>query len=294
MIFGVILFFVLFLADICYSELLKASNNREVEAWRDIADGNIRSDIIVMGNSRAFVQIDPHILDSVLCVDSYNLGMDASPINRQVHKYEIYRERCAKPKMIIQNIDVWSLLYGVGYELEQFFPFVWDRSFRKKFILKEPFTFAEKYIPFYRYHGIRPKSYFQSPPYMLYKGYQGQDKEWDGKMYVRQESIDFIANDTTLCMFNSYLNKAKEENIVVIFVYAPLYYGAKQKISNIDEMYETYQGIADKFGIPILDYSDMWICYDTTYFYNAMHLNRTGAEIFSDSLANDIKYLEVL
>ena len=38
----------------------------------------------------------------------------------------------------------------------------------------------------------------------------------------------------------------------------------------------------------------MDICYDTTYFYNAMHLNKIGAEIFSDTLANDIKRLGII
>lgn len=294
LIFGTILFFVLIVADYCYSALIKASNDREVESWRDVIDGNIKSDIIFLGNSRTWLHIDPHILDSVLCIDSYNLGIDGGRINRQVQKYEIFRERNTKPKVIVQNIDVWSLEYRVGYELEQFFPFFWDKEFKKMFIHSEPFTFAEKYFPFYRYHGIRPKDYLHSLPHALYKGYQGRNIKWNGEMYMQQDSIEFFVNDTTFCIFDSYLSKAKKENISLIFVYAPLYHGTKQKISNIDEMYQTYQGIADKYGIPILDYSDMWICYDTTYFYNAMHLNRTGAEIFSDSLANDIKSLKIL
>jgi lysophospholipase L1-like esterase len=73
-----------------------------------------------------------------------------------------------------------------------------------------------------------------------------------------------------------------------------LFSGATGKISNPDLMYETYRNLADRHGIPILDYTDMWICHDTTYFYNAMHLNKAGAEIYTDSLANDVKRLGIL
>ena len=46
--------------------------------------------------------------------------------------------------------------------------------------------------------------------------------------------------------------------------------------------------------IPILDYTHMSLCEDTSYFYNAMHLNKKGSDIFSDSLANDIKKMGIL
>ena len=59
-------------------------------------------------------------------------------------------------------------------------------------------------------------------------------------------------------------------------------------------MHSAYKKIADKYGIPILDYMTMSLCKDTTYFYNAMHLNKKGSEIFSDSLAHDLKRLGIL
>jgi hypothetical protein len=95
-------------------------------------------------------------------------------------------------------------------------------------------------------------------------------------------------------MFDDYLSRAKIEGIKIIFVYTPLYIGATRKIENLKEMHILYQKLADKYSIPILDYTYMGICYDTIYFYNAMHLTKTGAEIFSDSLANDIRRLGII
>ena len=61
-----------------------------------------------------------------------------------------------------------------------------------------------------------------------------------------------------------------------------------------DDTYAVAKQYADKYEIPVLDYTYMNICYDTAYFFNAMHLNKTGAEIFSDTLANDIKRLGII
>ena len=60
------------------------------------------------------------------------------------------------------------------------------------------------------------------------------------------------------------------------------------------QMHDNFQKYANKYNIPILDYTDMDICYDTAFFYNSMHLNKKGANIFTDSLANDIKRLGFL
>ena len=294
LIFGIILYIVLSLLDYGYSALIRTSNWRPAAAWKDVVEGNIRADVIVSGSSRAWLQVDPHILDSILCVNSYNLGIDGSPIDRQVHKYEIFRKRNAKPKLIIQNIDVWSLEYTHGYENEQFYPFFWDKDMRNTFFRSESFTFGEKYIPLFRYHGMSPFKFHHKKSRTLYKGYRAQDRKWDGEAFRQQKSIDFCLSDTTLCIFDSFLQQTKEDSIRVIFVYAPLYAGATKLIRDIDQMHKTYKDLADAYDIPILDYTDMWLCSDTTYFYNAMHLNRAGAEIYTDSLANAIKRLGVL
>ncbi len=292
--FAIVLYIVLFVIDYGYSAMIRASNWRPVEAWEDVVEGNIHADVVAFGSSRGWVQIDPHIIDSVLCVNSYNLGIDGSEINRQVQKYEVFRKRNSKPKLIIQNIDVWSLGYTIGYEREQFFPFFWDKDMRITFFQTEPFSWGEKHIPFFRYHGMNPLLFIHRNPRTLYKGYQGQVGVWNGEAFEQQKSISFHVDDTTIQVFNTFLAQAVEDSVRVVFVYAPLFSGATEKISNRELMYETYQNLADKFGIPVLDYTDMWICRDTAYFYNAMHLNKTGAEIYTDSLANDIKRLGVL
>ncbi len=66
------------------------------------------SDVIIQGNSRAVHHIDPKILDSVLYIDSYNLGMDGCSFNLQYARFKIFEKYNKKPKLIIQSVGVLS------------------------------------------------------------------------------------------------------------------------------------------------------------------------------------------
>lgn len=289
--FVLTLLLALSIIDIILSKIAETSDYRCIEAWYDLMHKSIDADVIVMGNSRAWVQVDPTVLDSILETNTYNLGMDGSPINRQLHKYNVFRKHNKKPKLIIHNIDYWSLAYEVGYEKEQFFPYFWDNAMRKEFFASEPFSFPEKYIPLYRYHGYNLFSFLKKGAGVLNKGYASYNQSWNGTAFMNVYSIPFALNDTTAVMFDKYLAMTKKESIDIVFVYSPIYSEAAKKMQDLDFMYDTYREFADKYHIPILDYSHMTLSSDTTYFMNAMHLNKLGAEIYSDSLACDIKHM---
>ncbi len=187
--------------------------------------------------------------------------------------------------MILQNIDAWSLEGKTGFQREHLFPYFWNYNVRKEFFESEPFTIWEKYVPMYRYRSLFPIT--KEPPKLT----NGDRQHWNGLQFKKMKEVKFSPNDTTIRMFDNYLAEALSEGIRVVLVYTPQYIGATMKTSNQTYMHELYQRIADKYDIPILDYTYMQICKDTTYFYNAMHLNRRGAELFSDSLACDLKRL---
>ena len=302
-LYSVLLFIVpayilLSIGDYFFSARAQKSNLFHIENWYDLMRGRIDADIVIMGNSRAFVQVDPIILDSILGENTYNLAFDGSSINRQIKKYDIFRVYNRKPKLIIQNIDHITLNYVIGYEREQFFPYFWNKQIRKEFYTSEPFSLWEKYMPIYRYyrnlntHDL--KGLLTSTSRKLTKGYQSKDNQWDGTEFRKINTVYYRENDKALKMFDDYLSKVKDEGIKVVFVHTPIYIGVTRKLDHPEKMHDVYKKYADKYNIPILDYRYMDICYDTTYFYNAMHLNGTGAAIFSDSLANDIEQLGIL
>ena len=299
-IFGIGLLGAALGADYTISKnLRKPTTSQMLSNWNNIYSGKIQSDVVIMGSSRAWVQYSPHILDSILGINSYNLGIDGSPINRQIIVYDTYRRFNPKPKWIIQDIDFGTINKRNGYRREQFFPYFFDDSLKKAITEYEKYNLLETCFPIYRYAGYNELvkiglGLIKFGETDLVKGYSGKNKEWDGKKFKEQKEIFYAQDSAMLSLFDKYLARAYSENIKVIFVYAPMYIGATEKVINIEGMYQMYDSIAQKYDIPILDYNYNPISYDTAYFYNAMHLNKKGSELFSIKLAHDIDSLGII
>lgn len=293
----IIIFLIVF--DRVISSLLRKSDKVERNiVWKEIFTGKLQNDMIIMGSSRAEVQYSPVILDSLLKTNSYNLGMSGRGIMSQILRYNTYRRLDGKPKLIIQNIDLMTIERDNGFCREQFFPYFYDKTFGQEVVKLENLTLADKYIPGYRYAGYFPKilswlGIVNRESYTLTKGYSGVDLKWNGSKLKKLTQINYEHDSLALRLFDQYLAKAHSENIRIIFVYAPLYISATEKIRNIKGMYQMYDTIAQKYNIPILDYTYDPICYDTAYFYNATHLNKKGSELFSAKLAHALDSLKI-
>ena len=297
-IFGIILLISAFVADFVISKNLRKSTLENLIGWNEIYSGNLQSDVVIIGNSRALVQYSPQILDSILDINSYNLGINGVQINRQIIKYDTYRRFNTKPKVIIQNIEEITMHISTGYNNDQFFPYFFDDSLMMKISEYEKFNILEKYFPIYRYIGytnliLHGLGINENSGLYFNKGYFEIDRLWNGARIPESEQ-NHSQDNLALRLFDEYLAKAHSENIQVIFVYAPMYIARREKIKNIEGMYQMYDTIAKKYNIPILNYFYEPICYDTNYFYDANHLNKAGAEIFSIKLAHDIDSLGIL
>ena len=120
-----------------------------------------------------------------------------------------------------------------------------------------------------------------------------RDDEWDGSVLYAMDSLGCAIDTSAVSLFIDFLHEATDKKVKIIFVYAPIYVGAREKMVNEEQMFTMYDSIAKIFEIPILDYNDIPMCYDTTYFYNATHLNKIGAELFTTKLAHDIDSLGI-
>ena len=286
--------------DFYITSNLHRSDARLFQSWNDLFYGNMNCDAVIMGSSRGFVQYSPAILDSVLGTDFYNLSVDGRCIDAEVAKYNAYVNHNPKPKLVIQNVDFGNLLMSNGYEREQFTPYLYDRVLFNEIKAFEDFTVWDKYLPLVRYSGYTEviKEGLHLPnklnKYPLYKGYFGRDEQWDGTAFRNVSHVDFSVNPQAVEIFDEYLASCKEDNIQVVLVFAPIYIGVTEKMDEPQQMFDYYQRFSDKYGFPILNYTYDSISYDTAYFYNATHMNRTGAELFSRKLAHDIDSLHLL
>lgn len=295
-IFTLIVFVGAWVIDIVISYRLRHNENRMYAAWNHIYNDTLNYNLLISGGSCAWAHYDTRIIDSTLGVISFNLGIDGSSINRQILKYEKFCSIHGKPNMLIQNIDLGTLEFTYGYEREQFFSyFFYDRDLIRQFDQYENFTFAEKYLPCYRYLGYdevwlealfedNRKHYFE----YLTNGYCGRDEVWDGTVLSSLDSLSFKYDTAALRLFSEFLDTEIASGVEVLLVFSPIYYDVQEKLMNLDEMYTLYDSIAKLYDIPILNYHLIEFKEDTSYFYNGTHLNQSGAELFTTKLAHDI------
>lgn len=303
LIFLLPILIVLYPADYVITKGLEKTRYEEFAEWNDVLNGGVDSDVVVMGGSRAFVHIAPQVLDSILKLRSYNLGMDGYLFPMQHARFKVYLESNRKPAYVLQSVSMSSLSRRNGlYNHEQFLPYLDNQLIYDETKAYEGLNWFDYNIPLLRYRkqwglisigiteylGLRHVSANEK-----YKGYVGRPWSWDGNFekFVESspEGITGKVDPEVLKDFEDYLKKCSEEGIKVILVYTPEFEGIQKYFVNREEVMDIYRELATKYNLEFLDYSDHPISGDKSFFYNSQHMNKVGAEKFSINLALDLQ-----
>ncbi|NCT08855.1 MAG: hypothetical protein GW772_02065 [Flavobacteriia bacterium] len=314
-VFTILLYFTAAFFDKIISIGLMKSETKIFYSLKNINEGKINADIIINGSSKAFKQVDPVIIDTILGVNSYNLGLDGGPFIPQRAQYEIYKLKNIKPKVIIQivsNGTLRSLKDGFKDPIK-FAPFLNISEVKKNMKLTGSFNYWDYHIPMLRYSYFPFEiitgtlSFFNIQLFKTkdLKGYSPENKFWSEKSQDKigisnkikeiensnnLQKVDiFTSLDSISCEnFESFIAECRKDKINVILVYPPIYTEADKTIKHI----EYFDKIAKKYNIPFLNYSrDSLLVYNRNYFYNSQHLNIKGASVFTKKLSEDIKSL---
>lgn len=62
--------------DLILTNKIKKSPYLDFQVWNKMFSGQMDYDLLILGSSRAFVQYNPKIIDSILKCNCYNLGRD--------------------------------------------------------------------------------------------------------------------------------------------------------------------------------------------------------------------------
>jgi len=272
----------------------KAGNidSRPVRSWSYLFKGEINSDCIFLGSSRALNHIVPSIIDSILGTKSYNLGMGGAHFDDISARYDLYRVKNPAPRLVVIECDYFSLTKNAGTNMDQFYPWFHNKYFREVVFPIRDFSLAERFLPMYRYRKCL-WDFFSDHSGALDRGFLGFDMPYRGAE-LEKSSLEFRVNPRVEGIFNGLLDRIETDGAKVVLIESPMYTEALEKRKNPGVMKAYYDKLSAERGIPVLDYSTLSICTDSTYFTNAVHLNLKGAIAFSDSLANDLRRSGVL
>lgn len=285
---------------------LRKTERGHFHTMNTLMQDSINADVIILGGSRASFMYSPHVIDTVLGSNSFNLGVSGQPMGVSCMRWQLYNRNNNPPKLIIINCDFLELrgMVDNGYEREQYYPYMFD-PIVKQYLDAYGFNWADKYIPMYRYHGaykyisIGLTEFFhlrhdhKGNPY---KGYTPSYAEWNGRALdtmIATDDLKCKVNHQVVELLDSLMRTAISEGSKIVFVHAPYHCRLRDNLDEIASQ-AVYDSLANVHAIPYLDYTLMEICGDSTYFKDGCHLNYKGSEIFTLELANNLDSLHLL
>ena len=284
------------IADIILTKHFRSRNYYPFTTWNNIVGGSLNSDTWILGSSRALVQYNPRILDSILKISSYNLGCNAQFIFLDIQCYQIAREYNPKPKYILLDLAYPSLTMEKAPISRYFYmPYINERKFRKIVKNNDNISSSYLYVPCYRYWTEKNNDmWYKNDDAPEYRGSKIKKCNWISTELSEIESIQYKCEPEAIDYLESFIYECKEDSISVILIHSPFQRDGFEKIQEHNEMLNLFRSIANRNGVPFLDYTNDPICYDTMNFYNAMHLNAHGADIFSAKLSHDLDSLGLI
>jgi len=288
-------------ADVFISKELKKNHfytQGEYSIWNDILDGKVNSEIVIYGDSRAARQINPNLLSDSFNIASYNLGILGHNFKLQNLRHSLLLKHNIKPQLIIFSLDVFTLAENQKlFNADQFLPYMFSNDEIKNTIINyEGYNYIDYHLPLIRYYGkkeaiknalklfINPASESVTGS----KGYKPEDEVWISNPY--KEKKIYLKLDTALIsLFENFLNECNTKKIKIAFVYAPEYIERRNTFINREEVFNLYNMFSKKYSIRFYDFSNDTISYKKKYFYNVSHLNKTGAELFTNKLIDTLK-----
>ena len=279
------LLIVSIVADFFYSRAYRSSSGANNVIWKDVMEGDASADLLICGDSRVNTDCYPPVIDSITGIKSYSNGVIGHHFNIQRLRYDMYRRYNDKPTLIVHFVDSWSFKNVGEYDKHQFLPWMWNGAFVKEAFKLDPCFFLPKAIPWIRYRGnhlfdlkrvsVKPiRGFFTYDP--------------DHYRCFSEEELPFIPNFRNEGRFREYLSELSREGLKVVLVLAPICGSRSFERGSLQKTRSCFMSIAQEYGIPVLDYLQRPEYEDSTLFIDSVHLNRKGARVFSDSLANDI------
>lgn len=289
--------------DVFISRLYMNSNlnDGEFQISKKVIYDLDRYDLDILGTSRAMVHFNTKILDSSLKIKSFNYGYNGKKFFLQNLRFEMLNDKNRVSKNLILALDSFTLEKIENYKIKQSIPdlnphLLYNYKLYNRLKNNYELNSLEFFIPLYRYLSIDTVRFLKK--WIFYKnrltenvrkkGFIARNSEWVDASFDTDST--YYVQDTLLKKdFERFIKLRKSEGINILLIYTPIYKQGRDLESNRDSIIKYYQKIAEQYNIPFLDYSYDSISDQKNLFYNSLHLNAKGADVFTKKLAEDIR-----
>jgi hypothetical protein len=255
---------------------------------------NPSEDIFIYGSSRAVHGYDPQIFTDSLGFTCFNSGRENSNI---LYHAAILKEMLKKhtPKIVVLDVSAKELTWRSAENSKlvlasMILPYVHrDTSFENiaRQLFPDELRKAEV-SKIYAYNSLALSLIVGKRKLKHGKNLNGYVPLHGNKI---QGKIPAFTDDNDKTdpfakqNFENFVKTAKENNIRLYVIQSPILV----KHFNSSISLDTIKSILNKYNEPYWDYSFDTVFYKKQYFYDNLHLNTTGAELFTNKLVSDIK-----
>jgi hypothetical protein len=291
--------------DYVITSSLRKSKQGDLGVWNDLANGDIKAELLIYGSSRAWVHFDTRLLEDSLQITAYNLGADGYDFNLQEGRHALIMKYNTPPKIIIVALDYFMFTRrALLPNPAQFLPHLNDPEVWQTIQPYGAFDSFDRNIPAWKYIGYSGSIFTAGKMIIFpeknkpdrYHGYAGQNRTWSNdlsKAKAKKESYYQQIDTVMLTAFQAFVTRVKKEGINLVFVYPPEYVEGQSYVRNRSEILNLFSTIAEQNSIPYFDYSTNSISFNKAYFYNSQHLNKAGARVFTTQVLQDLELKKI-
>ena len=303
MCFFAVLTVMVFALNAMITSGLRRIRTSQYGAWNQMMEGKINARIVITGSSRAASHYDPRIIAATTGRSAFNLGRNGSQTDMQVAVLKAYLEHNQKPEIVVHNLDAFTFETSHEvYAFAQYVPYLYDNEIYAPLRKITPDTWKSRYVPLYGYVvddmnfswmlGIR--GFFGwSPKNDFFQGFDPRPKPWtddfDSFRATNPNGVSWPIEPEGIQVMEDLARLCQERGIQLIFVYSPEYSEMQKLTNNRAEVFGHFHELAERYHVPIWDYSDWSHAADTQYFTNSQHLNAQGAALFSEDIARRLQ-----
>ena len=257
----------------------------------------VKADLVIVGASQAAHGINPKYLESEH-LKVFNFALGGAPPSFYLKWYDkIFSQYYPKPSYMIYAVH-WNMFDDIitprqiehdsGYFPLPFFIKQLGDVGSLQTLLSYRFAFCK-----YRKEALTMLFDKRKEIYPKAKYYNGFIPFKERKKLRKTDIVNPKVNPVQLKAFVQFLNDCERDGIKVIFVHVPGYlYG--RETQNILKNVQLIKGIAEKRGIPWLDYETERISsinMNDDLFADWIHMSEEGSEAFSKLLKQDLESL---
>lgn len=274
--------------------------------FTELFRNNTSYDILMLGASRVRNHVNPAIIDSVTGYKSYNAGAEAANILEIKMILDAYLTAHPAPKLVVLNLDASTLdihrqyigFYPKYLEFKDIPPvaeLLHKNRVRVGLYRLLPFLETAEIDDYNRGNMLKVAlGQRKLPPGdFFYKGFESNTTVTMPPSEIPCGSMAKVAMEgEAIEAFEELIQTCKEQGMAMLFFYAPEYKRSNQKcISNFSGVMNYYDSVAARYSIPFVRHDTLALNDSGALFANVMHLNRKGAEVYSNFFAKQLSEL---